>query len=455
MPRAVLVILVATLIAPLAARAEFQAGAAKRSIVPPFPTGMGGYFDRSVNFEGVSREIFARALVCKNGETAVAILAADLIGVSSYLVDSARAKVAAETGLAPEAILISATHTHSAPSDGSGASTFGYEAESKLNAFLIDAFAGALIDAWKELRPAEVGFAYGHLDGITTNRQQNNDSAIDPDVGVLKVQEKDSRITIATLANFTGHPVILDATNLLLSCEYPGVASETVENVLGGVAVFTQGACGDITMKRSGPKFEEVTRLGRVLAGEIIATAEQIVTGEDTTLRNHWAPITLEPRAFPAPEAAEAGKVAAAEALQAAETAGKPEYQLRDLRREVNAANTTAMVAKVAAEHPEMLAAATNTSYHVMQIGPLVAVGIPGEIFVEYGLEMKRRVAQDTGRPMILVGYANDYIGYIITPRAAETGGYERAISRVAPSAGRALTEAAMATVREIVVPVE
>ena len=90
-----------------------------------------------------------------------------------------------------------------------------------------------------------------------------------------------------------------------------------------------------------------------------------------------------------------------------------------------------------------------------MQIGPMVAVGIPGELFVEYALEMKGRVAQDTGRPMVLVGYANDYIGYIITPRAGQTGGYERAISRVAPSAGRALTEAAMGAVREIVAPVE
>lgn len=58
-------------------------------------------------------------------------------------------------------------------------------------------------------------------------------------------------------------------------------------------------------------------------------------------------------------------------------------------------------------------------------------------------------------RPIILVGNTNDYIGYIITPRAGETGGYERAISRVAPSAGRTLTEAAMSIVREKISPRE
>ena len=91
----------------------------------------------------------------------------------------------------------------------------------------------------------------------------------------------------------------------------------------------------------------------------------------------------------------------------------------------------------------------------MLQIGPMVAVGVPGEIFVEYALEMKRRVAQDVKRPMILVGYANDYIGYIITPRADATGGYEKAISRVAPTAGRTLTEAAMAIMRDMIPAVD
>jgi neutral ceramidase len=453
MPR-VIALLILTALAP-AALAELQAGAAKRSIVPPFPTPMGGYFDRTANFEGVDRAIYARALVCKNEESAVAILVADLIGVSSGMVDDARAKAAAATGLTPENIMISATHTHSAPANASGAKRLVYDADSPFNAFLVETFSETIIAAWKDLQPAALGFAYGHLDSITTNRQQNNDKAIDPDVGVLKVQARNSRKTIATLSNFTGHPVILDSTNLLLSCEYPGVASETVENVLGGVAIFTQGACGDVTMKRSGPKFDEVTRIGHIVAGEIIATSEQIGVGTDVTLQSHAAPITLEPREVPAPDAAVAGVATAKAALESAEDAAKPDYVIRDLRREVNAANTTAMVAKFVAQEPELLLAATTTTYQVMQIGPVIAVAIPGEIFVEYALEMKRRVAQDTGRPMILVGYANDYIGYIITPRANQTGGYEKAISRVAPSAGRDLTEAAMAAVREMTTPAE
>lgn len=446
-------VLVALLIAGVcssATHAELQAGAAKRSIVPPFPTQMGGYYDRLENFTGVSRPILTRALVCANGETGVAIAVADLIAVSRIIVDGARAKVAEATGLAPENILISATHTHSGPSGFKGTNLLGPAENAELTAFLIEEIAWAIIDAHAAMRPAALGFAYGRLDGVTVNRQQNND-VVDPDVGVLKVQEKGTRNTIATLANFTGHPVILGGDNLLLSCEYPGVACETVESVVGGVAIFTQGACGDVTMKRSGPPFDEVTRIGRVVAGEIISTSEQITPGDDDALRCHWEPLEVEQRTLPTPEDAEAAIAVAEAAHKAAVDAGKPEHIVKDLSREISASRTTATVAKAAVERPDTLKAATQASVHVMQIGPLIAVGIPGEIFVEYGLEMKRRVAQDVNRPMILVGYANDYIGYIITPRADATGGYEKAISRVAPTAGRTLTEAAMSAVRAMV----
>lgn len=445
-----LLALVLVLVGVNAAHAELKAGAAKRSIVPPFPTQMGGYFDRKDNFTGVSRPVLVRALVCENDDTGLVIAVADLIAVSRQLVDGVRENVAKSTGLKPENILVSATHSHSAPSGFHGSGLLGPAEDTRLTDFLVAEISGAIIDAHGAMRPAALGFSYGHLAGVTVNRQQNND-VVDTDVGVLKVQEKGTRNTIATLANFTGHPVILGGDNLLLSCEYPGVACETVENVVGGVALFTQGACGDVTMKRSGPPFDEVTRIGHVVAGTIIATSEQITPGDETALRAHWEPVTVAPRALPTPEAAEAAIAVAEAAHKAAVDAGKPEYIVKELSREISASKTTASVAKAAAERPDSLQAATQASVHVMQIGPMVAVGIPGEIFVEYGLELKRRVAQDVNRPMILVGYANDYIGYIITPRADATGGYEKAISRVAPTAGRTLTEAAMAIVRLIV----
>jgi hypothetical protein len=86
-----------------------------------------------------------------------------------------------------------------------------------------------------------------------------------------------------------------------------------------------------------------------------------------------------------------------------------------------------------------------------VQIGPLVIVGIPGELFVEYALEMKQRARQTNDRPLIVVGYANDLIGDIVTPLATYTGGYEQRVARVDEHAGRALTEATMQLMAELV----
>jgi hypothetical protein len=282
---------------------------------------------------------------------------------------------------------------------------------------------------------------------MTRNRQQNND-LIDPQVGVLKVQKKDSREYIAVLANYTAHPVILGGDNLLLSSEFPGQACTTVEDVLGGVAILTQGACGDITIHRSGDPFEEVKRVGRVLGAEIIKTAEQIRPTENVPLFSKYQSVQVKPRDLPTVEQAQINIQSRKTALEKAKSDDAPDYILKNLRREVNAAGTTMAVAKGAAANGQLLDYGTHTNTQVIQIGDMIAIAMPGEMFVEYQLEIKQRVKQDTGKSAIIIGYANDYIGYIITPRAHETGGYEKAISRVAPSAGRTLTEAAIKIVQ-------
>lgn len=425
-----------------------EAGASRVNLVPPTPATMGGYFDRTDVFSGVSTPIYARALVVSNSETQIGIVVLDLCYVSRELTEQARVEIAKQTGMPGENIIVSATHTHSAPSGFMGARFLGRVEQPELSKFLLAQTIEAVVKAHANLEPATVGFAYGNLPGMTRNRQQEND-LVDPQVGVLKLQKKDSREYIATLANYTGHPVILGGSNLLLSSEFPGQACTTVEENLGGVAIYTQGACGDITVHRSGPPFEEVKRVGRVLGGEIVKVAEQIRATEDNTLFSEYRPVKVEPRDVPSLDEAQANIDARTKAYADAQENGTPDYILKNLQREVNAANTTMAVARGVAENENLLDYSTRTSTQVIQIGPMVAVAIPGEMFVEYQLEIKRRIQQDVEKPAIVIGYANDYVGYIITPRAHETGGYEKAISRVSPTAGRQLTEAAMEIVQQ------
>jgi hypothetical protein len=63
-----------------------------------------------------------------------------------------------------------------------------------------------------------------------------------------------------------------------------------------------------------------------------------------------------------------------------------------------------------------------KTWLHVILIGDIAFVGIPGECFGLLGTEIKRR---SPFRYTYVIGVANDYIGYIPDDQAYDLGGYQ------------------------------
>jgi hypothetical protein len=430
------------LLCVVASAQEFTAGAAKVSIVPPFPTHMGGFGDRVDTFESAQDELYARALALHDGEHAVIIIGSDLMAIDRQLVQRARAIITDKTGVTASHIMISCAHNHSAPSYYQKARN-GIT-ELPLEDFLVERFAEAGITAYENRVAASAGFKYGEITGATRNRQQNNEDVIDTTVGVLRIEERESRVVIGLLYNFTGHPVILGSRNLMLSGEFPGWASRTVEDVLGGVAVFTQGACGDITVHRQGDPWSEIQRLGRLIAGEVIKTAEFIRPNEAVSVNAASTLLTLPPKPIPPIEDSESLLADAEAAFEEAVNADAPDQLQRQLRQLVDLQSGYVRQAKLIADGELVRPESYEAEVQVMRIGDLVTVAVPGELFVEYALELRDRIQQTYDCPMVLVGYANHYLGYIVTPRAIQTGGYEAAVSRVHPSAGREMVETAM-----------
>src|SRR5205085_302093 len=105
--------------------AALEAGAAKESIVPPFPTTMGGYFDRHETFTRANTPLYVRTLMCRDGGVTLVLSCLDLIGISNEAVEAAKKRIQAEAGIAPEQVMISATHDHSAPSGFAGMTLAG------------------------------------------------------------------------------------------------------------------------------------------------------------------------------------------------------------------------------------------------------------------------------------------------------------------------------------------
>ncbi|MGE3316157.1 MAG: neutral/alkaline non-lysosomal ceramidase N-terminal domain-containing protein [Planctomycetaceae bacterium] len=431
-----------------AAEKGLLAGAAKRSIVPPFPTHMGGFNDRLQSFEGVHDEIFVRAVVLDDGATRLIVIGSDLMAIDAELVALAREKISAATQIPAGNILISCAHNHSAPSYYQKNKPGEADAEPSLKQFLAKQFAEAAVEAYQQRVPARAGFHAGRLVGLTRNRQQKNNDMIDPQVGVVRVEEREGRKTIATLFNFTGHPVVIGSKNLLLSGEFPGAASRTVEGVLGGIAIFTQGACGDITVNRTGDPFQEIERIGRTIAGEVIKASGFISCTESLPLQAASRTVQLAARPVVPLAEAESALKRGTEALEEAKKKGLAPAAIQSIEDRNRVLEIAVKRAEILAKEPSKREERLTAEVQVMQIGEVILVAIPGELFVEYALEMRSRVLQDSGKSMCLIGYANGYLGYIVTPRAMETGGYEASITRLDVQGGRVLTETAIDLVR-------
>src|SRR5262245_35130433 len=92
----------------------FRAGAATSNITPPLGVSLnGGMSDRAADY--IHDELHARCLVLDDGQTKLAIVVCDSCMLPQSLLNDAKHLAHSHTGIALDHILISATHTHSAP----------------------------------------------------------------------------------------------------------------------------------------------------------------------------------------------------------------------------------------------------------------------------------------------------------------------------------------------------
>src|SRR6266478_5889771 len=93
----------------------FRAGAFAGDITPTkFPVSVnGGMQDRQA--KSAHDRMHARALVLDDGTTKIALVVCDSCMIPRQITDAAKALAQKATGIPPKRILISATHTHTAP----------------------------------------------------------------------------------------------------------------------------------------------------------------------------------------------------------------------------------------------------------------------------------------------------------------------------------------------------
>ena len=358
-----------------------KAGVASVDITPPVGVelcGYGLYLNRKST--GIRDRLYSKALVLSDGENRVAIIANDLIGVMRETTQKARRLIREETGIPEDNIMVACTHTHHGP-----ATVFlracGRIDEDYLR-ILPKYIAGAVKMADSNLQDARIGAGKGRLENVSMNRVVKG-GLIDPELGVIRVDDSEGRI-IALLMNFSCHAVVMPI-NTLISSDFPGAAASTIERIeRGSLGFFLQGACGDINpiLVNTG----KVEQVGITVAAEALKVGENIRTVENVTVASKVRRVKLPLHVLNAEEIEDIGR------------------RLDEKWLRVYSEWAECMLKSDSSKQW------LETEIQVIRIGDIILIAEPSEMFVKFSLEIKKRSPYEN---TFVVGYANDYVGYI------------------------------------------
>lgn len=416
-----------------------RAGVARRVITPPGEFPLAGYFHERIA-RRVRDDLHCRALILESGDCRICIVTVDLIFVGREWSDAARALIAERTGIAPECIMISATHTHTGPSADPG---YRWPMPDDWVAGLPEALAQtaetAAADMFDALlflgRQEECYLASNRLgrtrDGDEVFSSQGvigHAGPVDPELLTIGVRAHDGTVR-AVVVNYGMHVDVIGGDIAdFVSADWPGIMEKAIAGVYGeqAITVFINGCCGDINHRlwhetRQPAEGEmKALQLGRAFAGlaiNALEKAEPMETFEGCEAELGHLQIPYYTR--------DDKLMAEMEALRA--RADELEYFEKATLMSMERWDKDGQIADVPLQ--------------VIRFGELIFVGLPGEIFTTWGLEIKHWSPTPW---TFVVELANDALGYIPSTDQARRGGYgaKPILSRrLIADAGRQMTD--------------
>lgn len=410
----------------------FRAGASAVDITPPaFPVRVNGMFtERSA--EQAADPLHARTLALNNGETTIVFCIVDTCMMPRELIDRAKELASTKSGVATDHMMVSATHTHSAPA---AMGCLGSRMDPEYAAWLPDKIAEGIAAAISNLQPARVGWAsvddwththnrrwirradkmFADPFGETTVRAhmhpgyESSDvigpsGPVDPGLSVLAVQTSEGA-PLALLANYSQHYF----GSPLLSADYFGVFSRNMAKRLGQpssegpfVAMMSQGTSGDLMWMDYGAPQQDPTlaEYADEVAGKAMEAYRKIQWHDTVPLGIVEKKLSLQYR------------------VPGAERLAWANDRVQKLTGVLPSSQPDIYAHEAIFLHKKR---STELILHTIRIGDLSIATLPNEVYAITGLKLK---AQSPLEMHFNIELANGAEGYIPPPEQFAFGGY-------------------------------
>jgi neutral ceramidase len=432
---------------------DLVAGIAVTDITPPIGYRMSGYFNERLSTDMLN-PLHAKAIVLRQGKESAALVFCDIIGISLDVSSRARAQASKKTGIPIENILIAATHTHTGPlyfgalrkhfhdiavAEHGNDPCEKVDYPSGLAAKLVE----VIIQANAETKPIRLEAGVTKQQGLSFNRRfhmkdgsvrfnpgvLNPDivrpaGPIDPDVSILFFREAKNGNIVSAIVNFALHLDTVGGTKY--AADYPFYLEQSLREKYGDefVLLFGTGTCGDIN-------HIDVTKKERLKTDFIGKTLGQTVKEQTGSLKTISEPALAVRREIVNAKLQSYGPEKLAWARENIRKVGTGKLPFL---KQVEAYKILAI---------EMRSGETiQLEVQVFRLSRDVAVvGLPGEVFVDLGLAIKRASPFPT---TLVIELCQDAPGYIPTKKAFAEGSYETMNSRIALGGGEMMVEAAV-----------
>jgi neutral ceramidase len=437
---------------------SLSAGATVRDISPREPIFLAGYPHVPRNSSGIHDELWASAFCLSDGATKLIFIAVDTLFISSDSANGCRQAIADATGVPPTNILISATHTHSGPLTTSVLAWKEDPVVPPPDSAYLEHFQRSIIEsgvaAHGALAPARVAVSSATADGVGGNRLNPN-GPFDPEVGLLAIQrQRDHKLTALVLI-YGMHPTVLHEDSQLVSSDFPHFTRQHLKEAFPNLTtLYHLGPCGNLSPRYhvQAQTFSEAERLGRRLGALVLQRLRSMPDTdfrEDVSLAAAQEKVELIPNTFLPVIEAEAALQKARQRYRELEREGSPHGPLRTAECILFGCEEALTLARaqVSGEVAEWQEQYCRAEVQVFRIGDLFIAALPGEQFVEYGLEIKRRA---TDRAFVISLANGELQGYIVTPEAAAAGGYEAAFALFRPESGARLVGTTIKLMQEL-----